>query len=99
MDETALDLLEAAYNHALPTVDEGQARLLFRANDAANALGLTTAQRDTPEAEAYRRAISLLVGSGAVLLADIGGQAQVGEEFYEITTCGGALLREAGRIA
>jgi len=67
VDETALDLLEAAYNHAVTTVDEGQSRLLFRANDAANALGLTTAERDTPEAEAYRRAISLLVDSGAML--------------------------------
>jgi hypothetical protein len=99
LDETALAFLEEAYNNAETLEIEGQQRLVFRGSDAANALGLTMAA-ERPEGEAYRRAISLLVDSGAVVLADVRGQGElVGEEFYEITPHGEEMLGEAGRIA
>ena len=99
MDETALAFLEVAFNNAEPREIEGLMRPVFMASDPANALGLTMAA-DRPEGEAYRRAISLLVDSGAVVLADVRGQGELlGEEFYEITPHGEAMLGEAGRIA
>ncbi len=101
MDETALAFLEVAFNNAQPREIEGQTRLVFVASDPANALGLSMAER--PEGDAYRRTISQLVDSGAIMLADIreqqGPQKLVGEEYYAITPQGEEMLREAGLIA
>jgi hypothetical protein len=73
--------------------------LVFRDSDAANDLGLTTAELDIPEAHTYRRLIGILVNSGAVVVPAIRAQAFVGVKFYEITPEGIGMLREAGRIA
>ena len=99
MDETALALLEAAYKNSQIEAEGEASRLRFRASDAANALGLSTAARPSPGAAAYYRTMSLLENSGAVKIADTRGQAIVGETFYEITPRGEDMLREAGRIA
>ncbi len=98
LDETALAFLEVAFNNAEPREIEGQLLPVFIASVPANALGLSMAER--PEGDAYRRTISQLVDSGAIMLADIRGQGQlVGEEIYAITPQGEAILREAGLIA
>ena len=101
MDETALAFLEVAYNNTEPREIEGQLLPVFIASVPANALGLSMAER--PEGDAYRRTISQLVDSGAILLADIreqqGPQKLVGEEYYAITPQGEEMLREAGLIA
>ena len=102
MDETALAFLEVAFNNAEPREIEGLMRPVFMASDPANALGLTMAA-DRPEGEAYRRVITQLMDSGAIVPANIreqqGTQKLAGEKFYAITTEGEALLREAGLIA
>lgn len=100
LEERALDLLEAGYRHS-EWHQEGEARrmLVFRDSDAANDLGLTTAERDIPEAHTYRRLIGILVNSGAVVVPAIRAQGFVGVKFYEITPEGIGMLREEGRIA
>jgi hypothetical protein len=72
---------------------------VFRDSDAANDLGLTTAERDIPEARTYRRLIGILVNSGAAVVPAIRAQGLAGVVFYEITPEGIEMLREAGRIA
>ena len=48
MEEQALDLLDAAYRKAEHREIEGKDALVFQDSDAANAVGLSTAARDTP---------------------------------------------------
>ena len=100
LEERALDLLEAGYQHS-EWYQEGVAKrmLVFRDSDAATELGLTTIERDIPEARTYRRLIGILVNSGAVVVPAIRAQGIVGAEFYEITPEGIGMLRQAGRIA
>jgi hypothetical protein len=50
LEEQALDLLDAAYRKAEHREIEGKDALVFQDSDAANAVGLSTAARDTPEA-------------------------------------------------
>ncbi len=100
MEERALALLEAGYRHS-EWYQEGEARrrLVFRDNDAANELELTTIERDIPKARTYRSLMGILVNSGAVVVPAIRAQSIVGVVFYEITPEGLGMLREAGRIA
>ena len=53
MEEQALDLLDAAYRKAEHREIEGKDALVFQDSDAANAVGLSTAARYTPEARTY----------------------------------------------
>jgi len=96
LDETALAFLGVAYNKAEPREIKGQLRPVFMASDPANDFGFSMAV-DRPAGEAYHRVITQLVDSGAIVPADIREQGRyAGEEFYEITPDGEAMLRNAG---
>ena len=99
MEEQALDLLDAAYRKAEHREIEGKDALVFQDSDAANAVGLSTAARDTPEAHTYRRVMESLLDSGAVAVPLIRDRGLSGSTVYEITTHGVEMLHEAGRIA
>ena len=98
MKEQALDLLEAGYRSAVSREIEGRTVFMFRDSDAASAVGLSTATRDTPEARTYRQVMESLLDSGAVAIPPIRAQESVGVTFYVITEHGIDMLREAGRI-
>ena len=99
MEEQALDLLDAAYRKAEHREIEGKDALVFQDSDAANAVGLSTAARDTPEARTYRRVMESLLDSEAVAVPLIRDRGLSGSTVYEITTHGVEMLHEAGRIA
>jgi hypothetical protein len=99
LEEQALDLLDAAYRKAEHREIEGKDALVFQDSDAANAVGLSTAARDTPEARTYRRVMESLLDSGAVAVPPIRDRGLSGSTVYEITTHGVEMLHEAGRIA
>ncbi len=99
MNKATLDLLETGYKDAEISESGGQRRIRFLGSAAANALGLSTAQRDTPEATPYWQAIASLKDAGAIETSEGRQQAIIGETYYDITPRGEAMLREAGRIA
>ena len=91
--------MDAAYRKAEHREIEGKDALVFQDSDAANAVGLSTAARDTPEARTYRWVMESLLDSGAVAVPLIGDRGLLGSTVYEITTHGVEMLHEAGRIA
>jgi hypothetical protein len=99
LEEQALDLLDAAYRKAEHREIEGKDALVFQDSDAANAVGLSTAARDTPRRVPNRRVMESLLDSGAVAVPLIRDRGLSGSTFYEITTHGVEMLHEAGRIA
>ena len=100
MEEQALDLLDAAYRKAEHREIEGKDALVFQDSDAANAVGLSTAARDTPRgAYLHRRVMESPLDSGAVAVPLIRDRGLSGSTVYEITTHGVEMLHEAGRIA
>ncbi len=93
MGERELDLPEAAYSRSeYQTRNERQLLLTFLDGQVARDAGMDA---ETPE---HRAVVSALVDSGAVVVPDIRDQDLVGSTFYEVTSHGEEILREAGRI-